>query len=161
MVAKFLPLISKQVGFSLIEIMVVVAIVGLTVAITFPTSNHVNGESLYLQNKIQLRDILQQARNLARTKQECVTVDIQPQAVTVTSFAMPAPCIPPFSNQDVQIVKNFDASVTLAPFFASAPLIFNPRGGTDYNAVSQMQMQAYGKAVNFSIYSLTGQIREN
>ncbi len=153
--------INKRQGFTLVELMIAVAIVSLTLAIAFPGSTNAPVKSQFLTYKIQLRDVLQRARNIARTKQQCVTVDIQGKTVVVNAYQMAGRCVAPFVNLDSTFTKTFDNSVSFTPFFPSAPFVFNTRGGTDYNAVSSMKISALGMNQNFLVYSLTGQVREN
>lgn len=161
MFRTFTGCLKNRGAFTLVELLTAVAIVGLTIAVAFPGSTKSPAKSKFTTYKIQLRDVLQRARNIARTKQQCVTVDIQGQAVTVNAYQMAAPCAAPFLNLDSTFTINFDPSVTFTPFFTNTPFIFNSRGGTNYNAVSTMTISALGMNQNFSVYSLTGQIREN
>jgi prepilin-type N-terminal cleavage/methylation domain-containing protein len=148
-------------GFSLMELMVALALIGIAIAMAAPSNNPMSQRVKLQTYKVQLRDALQQARNLARTRQECVTVDIQTQQITIKTYKMPAPCSAPFINLDTTVVQSFDSAVSLQPFTVANPFVFNDHGGTDYNGVSQMQLQAYGQTSTFSVYSLTGQVRTN
>jgi hypothetical protein len=111
-------------------------------------------------NKIQLRDILYQARNLARIRQECVTAAVEEKKITVTAYIKTPPCVPPFTTPDPAVAP-LSASfehVTLEPFDSGNPLVFNPTGGLDQSTPTQMSMRGFGRKASIRLYPAIGQI---
>ena len=144
-------------GFTAVELLIAVAVAGALAALSVSSPSTIQTAKVQ-SYRIQLRDILQQARNLARARQECVTVQVNPQSVIVQSFKMAPPCAAPFASQDQVLTSAFDPAVTLVPFDAGNPLIFNTQGGLDYANPTQMSLKALGQASSYTILPLIGQI---
>jgi prepilin-type N-terminal cleavage/methylation domain-containing protein len=159
-------------GFTLLEMLVAIAIVGTVIAMAIsPSQPILVDKSRFMGDEAQLRGVLQQARNIARNRQECVQLNITGNVLSVTGYSnlnTPCPAVgsPSYSaeNQDPASVSTsvFNPAVTLTPFSNGGavinPLIFNTQGGTDSGNFVTMTISRSIYTSTYKVMPLIGQI---
>lgn len=160
-------------GFSLIELVVVVGLAGVLIMMSSAPSFLMSGKSTFESANVELRDALQQARNFARTKQQCVVVQINPTSLVVTgytTYSLTPPCNSGLANPDPNssFTSTFSNGVTLTNFIGQTagnpvinPMAFNPQGGTDYGYNLAMTTNLGTLSTTFTVLPLLGQIEQS
>lgn len=158
---------GHQSGFTLTEIMVVLAIIGLATAMGAATFLRPKEEILFKQDLAQLQDALLSARNAAFTRGQCAFVTVQnAQNIEVKTYTKAEPCAGPLPTPDLDLKYKFANSrlsqiTTLAG--AGSVLIFNPRGGTTVPQPVMIKLStslAGGRTQRLVIYPAIGQVRQ-
>lgn len=123
------------------------------------------GKQLYQNQLIAVKDALLQARNMARSSQQCIEVTTSDQQVVAKAYST-AVCTSPFPAADLSKTAtfDFDASIKILGFFDMAgvpftPFIFGKDGGTA--AQSQLRVESLtGQKDTFVILPILGQVRK-
>jgi prepilin-type N-terminal cleavage/methylation domain-containing protein len=120
-------------GYSLLEMMVALAVIGISGAIV---TQNVGKSSALAKAQFEaekVRDALTRARNLARFRLKCVTVDVQPDHIDITPYDV---CLPLGGAGPTETIP-FEG-LALTAFDTGNPLTFNTMGGTVAPSVSTM-----------------------
>lgn len=153
-------------GLTLLETVIALGVVALLSALTVLPSTIFTDKTNWNQTTITVRDTIQQARNLARSHNQCVTLNITATAMVVTGYTMPTPlaspnpCIPPLPGPSSTYSPTFQTGVTFVPFNLENPLVFLPSGGTDLTTSTKMQVLQQNNSRSYSVNPILGQIVE-
>jgi prepilin-type N-terminal cleavage/methylation domain-containing protein len=151
-------------GFSLLELLTVVAIVGIMAALAVPSMTGWLGKSSFSDQKAVLYDTLTRARNMANSRDECVKVTIDGSTMHITPYAQGAQpnCADPLGAATIAIPDvTLPTGYTIENFSTgSASIVFNTTGGLrEATTISIYMSDTTGNRQGFTIYPALGQIR--
>lgn len=161
-------------GFTLIELMIVVAISGLIAAMVVPSLPSFFNQAMLREEREKVVEFLRDARNQARTRQQCteVSIDSATNTMTRTVFESCPNLKTALRNHNAVVpaspVAGATRSVTLSKkvqisnFSTGPSLIFVPPAGGLTAAVSStlnLTRLDDGKVVQFEIFPAIGTIR--
>lgn len=157
---------KKQGGFTIMELMIVVAIVGVMVSLSVATLTQPRDEMQFKQDVASLQDALLSARNAAFTRGQCAYVTMPtPTTIQVVTYTLAFPCTPPFPAADLTLTTPF-THASLSGFTdatgAMGGLMFHPRGGTTSNGPANITLTANmadHRTARLVVYPAIGQVR--
>lgn len=168
------PHMESAKGFTLIELMVVVAITGLIAAMVVPSLPSFFNQAMLREEREKVVEFLRDARNQARTRQQCTEVEIASGSNTMTRTVYEScPNLKTaLRNHNAVVpaspVAGSTRTITLSPkvqisnFNTGPSLIFVPPSGGLTAAVSStlnLTRLSDGKVVEFEVFPAIGTIR--
>ena len=145
-------------GYSLLGIVVSIGLVLLLAALGTTDSLGVMGTYRAGVEVRQVREVLVEARSLARTTRRCVLVETGSHQMTTTIYTS---CDPVLSGPESITVATFSDEILIGTFSTvEGDLLFTARGDVDTSAPVVLTVDtAQGSAVTYRIYPATGSVR--
>jgi prepilin-type N-terminal cleavage/methylation domain-containing protein len=148
-------------GFTLLELMVVVAIVGVLAALTLPGISEMTRERRAAGEFAKLRNALVQSRNLARSLRRCVEVEVVADSAEMTAYPMSS-CADDGTRIDARKKTfSFESYVSLFAFSTDTGILrFHDLGGTLEAEPVTIAMTSGNRTKTYAILPGIGAIRE-
>lgn len=151
-------------GFTLIELVLVVAILGILVTSSIGSINSWIKRSHLSRDQAVIIDALTQARDLARSRHECVEVTIATPTVTTEPHlpnATSGRCIPPLGAKTISVpTVTIGTDLAVGQFSnGSNSILFSANGSVADGTVTTLKIENGSHTSTFTIYPAIGLIR--